>query len=1006
MFAFPLPGIAQITTTPELPAANKAVTITFDSSKESRLGAFTGDLYAHTGVIVEGKTEWQHVIGTWGDNNAQPQLTNKGNGIYELEITPDINSFYSVTAGEKVTKIALVLRSSDGSQQTNDLFVEVFEEGLNVSFASPTDGKMIQKNEALNVEVNATGNESIQLLLDGTEIKNISGQQLTHTVQTAVAGQHELKAIAKQGSEETSAIIKFFVRENVITEAKPMGIKNGINYIDDQTVSLVLFAPHKEFIYVIGDFNNWEANNDYQMRKDGDYFWLTISNLTPQKEYIFQYLIDGELRIADPYTDKVSDPGEYKDKAIPASVYPNLIQYPEGKTTEIASVLQTAQTPFSWSDNSFTAPAKEKLVIYELHIRDFTANGDIKTVKDTLDYLQRLGVNAIELMPFNEFEGNDSWGYNPSFYFAPDKAYGTKNDYKEFINECHKRGIAVLMDMVLNHSFGQSPLVRMYFDNGQPTINNPWYNQKSNFQHPDAQWGYDFNHESKYTQELVDSINSYWMTEYHVDGFRFDFTKGFSNTPYGPTSWGSDYDADRIRLLKRMSDEIWKRNEKAIIVFEHLADNSEETELANHGILLWGNANHTYNEATMGWHENGKSDFSWASWKGKSWDQPGLISYMESHDEERLMFKNLKYGNSNGSYNVKELSTALARMEMANAFFLTIPGPKMIWQFGELGYDVSIDENGRTGRKPIHWEYQNNPNRKRLFQITAALAKLKKEEAAFSSDNFSIIAKDALKRIEINHSDMDVRIIGNFDVKTGSIAANFNQTGTWYDFFTGKELEVNTTDALIELQPGEYHIYTSKKLTTPNILVAPEAKNVNISGTVKVDETLTASYTYFDQNDDKEGNSIYQWYRADNSSGLNEEAISGATELSYILTEDDQGKVLRFAVTPVAKTGELLNGQSISSAYTQTVPISTGINDLEDEQLQIYPNPVQDFLNLNHLGNVKQFYIANLLGKQLIVVKQTEEKMTLNLSGLSRGIYLIVFEMKDGNRISKKIIKQ
>src|SRR5690554_7605996 len=109
-------------------------------------------------------------------------------------------------------------------------------------------------------------------------------------------------------------------------------------------------------------------------------------------------------------------------------------------------------------------PEVDKLVVYELLIRYFTNNGDIKTVTDTLDYLQRLGVNAIELMPFNEFEGNDSWGYNPSFYFAADKAYGTLNDYKEFVDECHARGIAVLMDMVLNHSYGQSAFAQMYLE--------------------------------------------------------------------------------------------------------------------------------------------------------------------------------------------------------------------------------------------------------------------------------------------------------------------------------------------------------------------------------------------------------------------------------------------------------------------------------------------------------------------------------------------------------------
>jgi len=131
-------------------------------------------------------------------------------------------------------------------------------------------------------------------------------------------------------------------------------------------------------------------------------------------------------------------------------------------------------------------------------------------------------------MPVCEFEGNLSWGYNPSFYFAPDKYYGPKNDMKVFIDSCHNRGIAVIMDIVLNHCFGQSPLVQLYLDHyGTDEIYikspNPWFNTSS----PNTlyKWGADFNHESISTQKLVDRINSYWLTDYNIDGFRFDFSK-------------------------------------------------------------------------------------------------------------------------------------------------------------------------------------------------------------------------------------------------------------------------------------------------------------------------------------------------------------------------------------------------------------------------------------------------------------------------------------------------
>ena len=121
----------------------------------------------------------------------------------------------------------------------------------------------------------------------------------------------------------------------------------------------------------------------------------------------------------------------------------------------------------------------------------------------------------------------------------------------------------------------------------------------------------------------------------------------------------------------------------------------------------------------MGYHDSGKSNFSWISYLNRGWTVPANVSYMESHDEERLMFKNISFGNSSGGYNVQTESTALDRQELAGAFYFTVPGPKMIWQFGELGYDISIDQNGRTGNKPILWNYFNEPNRKAVYDLWA-----------------------------------------------------------------------------------------------------------------------------------------------------------------------------------------------------------------------------------------------------------------------------------------------
>ncbi|MEI9909455.1 MAG: hypothetical protein WDO71_07195 [Bacteroidota bacterium] len=144
-----------------------------------------------------------------------------------------------------------------------------------------------------------------------------------------------------------------------------------------------------------------------------------------------------------------------------------------------------------------------------------------------------------------------------------------------------------------------------------------------------------------------------------------------------------------VAIWKRYYDTLQLKSPGSYAVLEHFAADAEEIELSDYGMLLWGNSNYNYNEASMGFIST--SNFERAIHSVRNWTQPYLMSYMESHDEERLMYKNLNFGNSSGSYNTRDLNTALKRMELNAAFFLTIPGPKMIWQFGELGYDFSIN---------------------------------------------------------------------------------------------------------------------------------------------------------------------------------------------------------------------------------------------------------------------------------------------------------------------------
>jgi len=141
----------------------------------------------------------------------------------------------------------------------------------------------------------------------------------------------------------------------------------------------------------------------------------------------------------------------------------------------------------------------------------------------------------------------------------------------------------------------------------------------------------------------------------------------------------------------------------------------------------------------------------------------------------------------------------------------------MIWQFGELGYDVSIDDPCRVCNKPILWDYYNDINRKNLYQVFSALTNLKTSYEAFSTTNFELNVAGRYKRINLYHNTMDVVVLGNFDVTTGSLDPAFSKTGMWYEYFSGDSLEVTDVNASIDLLPGAYIIYRTKRLTTPDI---------------------------------------------------------------------------------------------------------------------------------------------------------------------------------------------
>jgi len=819
--------------TPYFPTRSDVIVIDYDVTKGNGALVNVFPIYVHTGVITNLSShpnEWRYVRTTWGSPANQPPIQYIGNNIWRITI--NISQYYGVPENEVILKLAFVFRNADGSKvgrdaDGSDMFIPIYQPGLNVRFISPFEkGAIINSGSNFTITTVSASSNNLKLFLNDSLIAQTDTNYLSRTIFFTQSGKYRLRAVATDINGNVKIDSNYFVvRSQVSIAPLPPNIVEGVNKIDSTTVILCLYAPYKDYVYVIGDFTDWEVEPAYYMKKtpDGTRFWIQINNLNPTTEYGYQYYVDGKLKVADPFTEKVLDP--WNDQYIPPSVYPNLKPYPFGKTTHLVSVFQINEPQYNWQVTNFQRPDKTELVIYELLIRDFLLSSDFKTLADTLNYLKRLGVNAIELMPITEFEGNDSWGYNPTFYFAIDKYYGTKNMLKAFIDKAHQMGIAVIFDVVFNHNFGQSSLVRMWWDetNQRPATNSPYFNPIP--RHP-YNVGYDFNHESPATKALVIRALKFYLNEFKVDGFRFDLSKGFTQTNSGNDVglWGQ-YDQSRINILKQYADSIWATDSTAYVILEHFAVDQEEQVLTNYGMLSWGNMNYNYNEATMGWHDGGKSNFTRISYKARGFSKPHLVGYMESHDEERLMYKNLMYGNSSGTYNIRNLATALERIKLAATFFFTVPGPKMIWQFGELGYDYSIEYNGRTGRKPIRWGYFLDANRNKLYRTFAELIKLRKNYEVFKTTNFTTDFVGSVKRFWLNHSTMNITIVGNFDVVQRTVSPNFQHTGWWYEFFRGDSINVTNTAMQITLQPGEFRLYTSVRIppAEPGLLTSVDS---------------------------------------------------------------------------------------------------------------------------------------------------------------------------------------
>lgn len=850
-------AFAQVTTTPSPPEANQAVTIFFNKTGTG-LASYTGTIYAHTGVTVNSAT-WQNVLGSWGNNTTQPALTLVSGTTYKLEITPDIYTYYGVGTSNSISQICIVFRSADGSQQSTDFFIPVgaFQATLTAPVQNSTT--IVNSGGSLVIAANNTnGNASYNLLANGVSINTATTANYAFT-DTNITANKNYELQITQGTTTHSRKFAVVVNPGTVTATLPAGLVDGINYnaSDATKATLVLTAPGKDFVYVAGSFNNWNPTSAYAMKKDAatGKFWLELTGLTPTQYAYYQYWVvdttpttnsPALVKVADPYSTLVVNP--YDDPYIPASKYPNMPVFPVGQDKDV-TVLQTGQAPYNWQVANFTKPKKEDLVIYEALVRDFDADRSYQDLINRIDYFKGLNINAIELMPVMEFEGNESWGYNTSFHMALDKFYGPANKLKELIDLCHQNGIAVILDVALNHAFGRNPMVRMWMKDpdgdgfGDPASDNPYFNEVAKHSYS---VGNDFNHSSALTKEYVKRVQKQWIQEFHIDGFRWDLTKGFTQAcSASDETCTNAYQADRVAILKDYVDYSWSLDPTHYAIFEHLGSDSEEQQWANYrisetpskGVMMWGEMAYQYSQLMKGYPTD--ADITRVGAVAHGFTAKRLIGYPESHDKERMIYGAMTYGNGAGTAPpLNNLNNALGRMSSIGATSLLVPGPKMIWHFAELGYDDSIytcnngtvnDETAtiagdcKLDTKPQKQWTNNWPGvaeRAAIYNNYKKLIGLKIQEAVFEG-NYAISpdANNIRQRIYIYDDTLpatelkNVVVLANFSVAAQNVNPSFPYTGTWYNLMDNTSINVTSTTATISIPAGQFRVYGNKNVT-------------------------------------------------------------------------------------------------------------------------------------------------------------------------------------------------